>query len=69
MLTIIETTKEDAITKIVRREQEVVADQYDQLKAKICDQLDEQKLYHVNRIGMLAEVLRNIKVEHLSKNQ
>lgn len=61
MLEIVKTQKEDAITKIVKKEQDVISDQYDQFKAMMCDSLDEMKEYHVNRLGMLADVLRNVK--------
>lgn len=48
-------------------QQGVIADQYDELKTKICgnesvcDLIDAQKSYHLNRLAILAKVVSNVK--------
>ena len=60
-MTITGILSDDAIMRIVKQEQNVISDQYDTLKARLCDQIDEQKAYHINRLATLAKVLRNVK--------
>jgi hypothetical protein len=60
-MAIIGIVSSDAIMKIVKQEQNVISDQYDTLKARLCDEIDEQKAYHINRLATLAKVFRNVK--------
>lgn len=69
MLTLIETGKESNVTRMIQREREVIADQYDRLKTAIKstayedldDLIDEAKHYHCNRVAMFGEVMRGKK--------
>ncbi len=61
MLELIEISKEEKIGKLVKREQDVIADQYDRMKEVFCDQIDEAKNYHMNRLAILAQVISEVK--------